>query len=400
MKLQLGLVFLLFNLIYLYLEMPVFALGFVDWSNLLIIWGGLLLFIASLALLNKFRQFVISTPWGELIRKIFPQLFNERTNIVDIADHRNNAQLHQRYKRMAAIGLVLLIVGVANLFILPILTSAPILFSSSYRGLLGEVKESSFTSDVEPINLSQIRIIDEETARKLAEKTIGEVPALGSEVQVGQMSLQKVKGKLYYVVPLEHRGIFQWISNYRHGSKGFVMVSATNPQDVRLIQNVNGKEVYLKYQTKGFLLDYLPRYLYLHGVVNVGMADFSFEIDDDLNPYWVVTLYKNKIGYRGADAVAAITVNAQTGEINRYALNELPGWIDRVQPEEMVYQQIKDWGEYINGFWNTVFAKTGTLKPTDVDLHLIYGNDDNVYWYTGITSSGKDGSSVGFILVN
>jgi hypothetical protein len=42
----------------------------------------------------------------------------------------------------------------------------------------------------------------------------------------------------------------------------------------------------------------------------------------------------------------------------------------------------------------------GTLKPTGNELHLIYGNDDSVYWYTGITSSGKDGSSVGFILIN
>lgn len=301
---------------------------------------------------------------------------------------------------LGLVGIILLVVGVSNLLILPILTSAPMLYSSSYRGLLGEVKESSFTSDIEPINLSQIRIVDEETARKLAEKIIGEVPALGSEVQIGELSLQKVREKLYYVAPLEHRGIFQWLTNYTRGSKGFVMVSATNPQDVHLVQSVNGKEVYLKYQMKGFFFDYLPRYVYFNGFFNIGISDFSFEIDDDLNPYWVVTLYKNKVGYHGSDAVGAVIVNAQTGEISRHTIEDLPRWIDRVQPESYVYKQVKDWGDYINGFWNSVFAKMGTLKPTGDELHLIYGNDDSVYWYTRITSSGKDGSSVGFILIN
>ena len=382
------------------MEMPVLAFWFVGWSNLMIAWGLLLMFIAALILLSKFRQFVEKTTWGQMIKSIFPQLFQDRANIVDIADYQNNGKNLKKYKTIGLVGMVLLVIGVANLLVLPILTSAPIFFSNSYRSLLGGVTESSFTNDVEPINLSQIRIVDEETAQKLAEKKIGEVPALGSEVQIGELALQKVQNKLYYVAPLEHRGIFQWLTNHSKGSKGYVMVSATNPQDVRLIQNVNGQEIYLKYQMKGFLFDYLPRYLYFHGLFNVGMTDYSFEVDDDLNPYWVISLYKNKVGYNGSDAVGAVTVNAQTGEIARYTIENMPAWVDRIQPEAFVYKQIRDWGEYINGFWNSVFAKTGTLKPTSNELHLIYGNDDNVYWYTGITSSGQDGSSVGFIMVN
>lgn len=394
------LAFLLFNFAYFYFEMPVLAWGFTDWSQLVIIWGMILLFISAVVLLNKFRQFVANSTWGQLLKKIFPQIFGEQNNVVDISNYQRDNRVSRYYKTLGLIGIVLLVIGVANLFIFPIITSAPLFYSQAYRGLLGNVQESSFTGDIEPINLTQIRIVDEETARKLAEKKIGEVPALGSEVQLGEMSLQKVREKLYYVAPLEYRGFFQWLSNYSRGSKGYVMVSATNPQDVRLVQNVNGQDIYLKYQTRGFILDYLPRYLYFHGIVNIGMTDYSFEVDDDLNPYWVVTLYKNKVGYRGADAVSVVTVNAQTGEINRYAIADMPQWIDRVQPEAFVYRQIADWGEYVNGFWNAVFAKTGTLKPTGKELHLIYGNDDSVYWYTGITSSGKDESTVGFILVN
>ncbi len=400
MLLYLIIAFIVVNFVYLFMEMPVLALGFTDWSNLIIAWGILFLFISALILLNKFRQFIAKTAWGEVLKKLVPQLFQDRPHVVDIASYQNNGKNYKRYKMLGIVGVILLVIGVSNLIIFPILTSAPMLYSNSYRQLLGEVKESSFTSDIEPINLSQIRIVDEETARKLAEKIIGEVPALGSEVQIGELSLQKVKEKLYYVAPLEHRGIFQWLTNHSKGSKGFVMVSATNPQDVHLVQTVDGKDVYLKYQMNGFLFDYLPRYVYFKGFFNIGIADYSFEVDDDLNPYWVITLYKNKIGYHGSDAVGAVIVNAQTGEISEHTLTDLPRWIDRVQPESYVYKQVKDWGDYINGFWNSIFAKTGTLKPTGSELHLIYGNDDNVYWYTGITSSGKDGSSVGFILIN
>lgn len=391
---------LLLNCFYFYMEMPVLAFGFTDWSPLFIAWGILLLFLPLMVLLSKFRMFISNTAWGELLRKLVPWVFKERPNVVDMVNYQKYTQSLKRYKIMAVIGAIVLSVGFVNLFILPIILSAPLFYSQSYRALLGDVKESSFTADVEPINLSQIRIIDEETARKLAEKTIGEVPALGSEVQAGQMAIQKVRGKLYYVAPLEHRGIFQWLNNHSLGSKGYVMISATNPQDVHLVQKVNGHDVYIKYQTQGFVLDYLPRYLYLNGIINYGMTEYSFEIDDEYNPYWVVTLYKKKIGYRGADAVGVVIVNAQTGEMKRYGLDDLPDWVDRVQPEDLIYQQIRDWGEYINGFWNSMFAKAGTLKPTSRELHLIYGNDDKVYWYTGITSSGRDESTVGFLLVN
>jgi hypothetical protein len=387
--------FLLLNVLYFYFEMPVLALGFVDWSNLAIVWGMLFLFVSALMLLSKFRAFIMKTPWGELIRQLFPQVFKERPHVVNISNYQNSTWAFKKYKTMAVIGVGLMVMGIGNAVVLPLLTSAPLFYSQAYRNLLGQVKESSFSKDIEPINLSQIRIVDEETARKLADKKIGEVPALGSEVQLGDLVLQKVKDKLYYVAPLEYRGFFQWLSNRDKGSKGYVMVSATNPDDVRLIQNVH-----LKYQMRGFFMDYLPRYLYFHGYVNVGLTDYSFQVDNNLRPYWVVTLYRNKVGYRGSDAIGVVTVDAQTGEIARYRLNNMPSWVNRVQPEEFIYQQIRDWGEYINGFWNSIFAKTGTLEPTGRKMHLIYGNDDNVYWYTGITSSGKDKSTVGFILVN
>ncbi len=33
-------------------------------------------------------------------------------------------------------------------------------------------------------------------------------------------------------------------------------------------------------------------------------------------------------------------------------------------------------------------------------MTLVYGKDNKSYWYTGITSTGKDESAVGFVLVD
>jgi len=387
--------FILFNLVYFYFEMPVLSFWFTDWSNPLMLWGLFLIWFAARGIASHGHSAFDNSLFGKLLRRFYSRTPDESATVVNVSSR----DTLRKYKRIAVIGTVLIGISFLNSAVLPVLTSNSLFRSQAYRELLGNVPESIFTADVEPINLSQIRIIDEETAVKLADKKIGEVPALGSATHLGEMCLQRVQNKLYYVAPLEHRGLFQWLSN-RAGSRGYIMVSATNPQDVRLVQNVNGKDVYLKYQMNGFLFDYLPRYLYFHGYVNVGMTDYSFQADSDLNPYWVVTLYNNKIGYRGSDATGVLLVNAQTGEIKQYAIDDVPAWVNRIQSESFIYKQIKDWGEYINGYWNAVFAKTGTLKPTSTHLNLIYGNDNNTYWYTGITSSGKDESIVGFILVN
>lgn len=397
MRLFIAIVILTF--MYIFFHLPVFSYGFVDWSPLAVLWGGALLFYALSHMVKNLASFMEERRWlAVLLKMLGLELNHGDEQVIDISAKR--PQSRASMKAAVWIGGGLVLAGLINLFVLPFLTSAPLLFSQSFRNLLGPVSESSFSADVTPIALSQIRIVDSETAKKLADKKIGEVPALGSEIQLGELVLQKVRDKLYYVAPLEHRGFFQWLMNHQLGSKGYVMVSATNPQDVRLVQTVDDQDVHIKVQTQGFFFDLLPRYLYFHGITNVGMTDMSFEIDDDYHPYWVVTLYKNKIGYQGADSVGIATVNAQTGEIQTYALDQAPAWVDRVQPEATIYQQITDWGEYVNGFWNAMFTKTGTLKPTGTRLHLIYGEDNSVYWYTGITSSGKDESTVGFILVN
>ena len=293
-----------------------------------------------------------------------------------------------------AIAVVLIIFNVCA----PFVTSSPILHAKAYRNLIGDVKTSKFEKDVSPVSLSEIRLVDEDMAMKLGDKKLGEDPALGSVARLGTFNIQSVKGKLYWVAPLVHRDIIKWITSL-DGTSGYVMVSASNPQDVRLVQNIDNNPIKIVYQPEAYFLQDLHRHMYLKGIVNVGMTDFSFEIDDEGHPYWVTTLYEHKIGYSGADAVGVATVNASTGETKRYSIKDAPKWIDRIQPENFVVDQINDWGLYVKGFLNSVISEEGVLVPTQ-GTSLVYGNDGKAYWYTGITSAGGDESTIGFMLVD
>ena len=320
-------------------------------------------------------------------------LFFVLAGILDMMFDRGEKTSKMAKNNFVIAALLLIIV-----IVIPFFVTSPIFRAGSYRNLLGKVEESVFTEDVSPVSVDKIRIVDKDMAVKLGEKKVGEIPAIGSISKVGEYSIQSVKGELYWVAPLVHRDIIKWITNL-DGTNGYIMVSATNPQDVRLVQNINGKQLKIVYQEEAYFLQDLHRHIYLNGVVNYGMIEFNFEIDDEGNPYWVVSLYEHSIGYGGANAVGTAVVDAQSGEVKVYSVEDTPKWVDRIQPENFIVQQIKDWGLYVNGFLNSVISEEGVLLPSD-GTSLVYGNDGRSYWYTGITSSGSDESTVGFMLVD
>ncbi|MCG8453209.1 MAG: hypothetical protein MI717_08515, partial [Spirochaetales bacterium] len=294
--------------------------------------------------------------------------------------------------------IVLASVAFLLLTLVPFLTTAPMFRSGAYRELLGDVQQKEFSESVAPVDASRIRLVDQSMAAKLGDKKIGEDPALGSIAELGTFAIQRYRGELYWVAPLVHRSFFKWIS-YREGSQGYVMVSATNPQDVRLVQSIAGENLHLRYQPQAYFGEDLKRHVYFGGHQRVGLADYSFEIDEDGQPFWVITRFEKAVGYGGREALGTVVVNAQTGEIQDYSLSETPAWVDRIQPEAFVRDQINDWGRFGKGWWNAIFAEEGVIQLTE-GTSLVHGADGHSYWYSGLTSSGGDDSTVGFILVD
>jgi hypothetical protein len=283
------------------------------------------------------------------------------------------------------------------LTVFPILSSWALFYNQDYRNLIGKVKEgNSMNQQISPISVDEVRVVDEDLAHLLGEKILGTQPALGSQVELGEFCIQKVNNKLYWVAPLLHSGFFKWINN-QEGTPGYVMVSATNERDVRLVQTANNQAVRLRFQPSAFFGDDIHRHVYMNGYAGIGLEDFSFEVDDQGKPFWVITCFDKKVGFFGEDANGVLVVDAQSGDIQAYTLANMPAWIDRAQPITFIESQLNDWGEYIHGYWN--FSNADKLTITE-DLTLVYGPNSRAYWYTGVTSVGKDESAVGFVLID
>ena len=281
--------------------------------------------------------------------------------------------------------------------IIPFIVSSPVMRSSSYRDLIGEIQVADDLNELyPPVSQDQIRIVDQDMALRLGEKTLGADPSIGSQAQLGDFNIQSVNGQLYWVAPLLHSGFFKWIEN-REGTTGYVMVSATDDSDVTLVQENGGKPVRIKYQPDALFAEDLHRHIYLSGFMTTGYTDFSFEINDEGKPFWVVTLFEKKIGFQGKDASGVVIVDCNSGEVESYSIDETPAWVDRIQPEDFIVNQLDDWGEYVHGIFN--FSDKDKLTTT-YGLSLVYGKDGRSFWNTGLTSVGADEGTVGFVLVD
>ena len=268
--------------------------------------------------------------------------------------------------------------------------SSALFHVNSYRSQMPEPVVSQFSSDVQPIDINQLPVVDHELASLLADKKLGEKPALGSQVVLGEPTIQKINGKLVWAVPLQHSGFFKWISS-ASGTPGYILVSATNPRDVTYVENYK-----IKYQPNAYFLANLQRYARFSGGLFKGITDNSFEINDEGQPFWVITTYKNLVGLSLPEADGVLIVNASTGETERYGIDNVPGWVDRVQPEGFIMAQITNRGNYVHGIFN--FSNKDKYQPSTGNA-IVY-NNGRCFLFTGLTSVGADESTIGFMLID
>ena len=294
--------------------------------------------------------------------------------------------------------LTILIIGIGGIFILWVIGG--FIGSSIFNGTtkyeqLGTITEKVYTDEISPIDLTQIPYVDVELARKLGDKKLGEDPTLGSQVTLGDFTMQQVNGKLVLVAPLVHTGFFKYNAN-KSGTPGYIVVSATNPQDVTLVQKINEQDIKLKYQINAYFNDDLKRHVRNSGFASEGLTDFSFELDDNGYPYWVITTCENTTMFGTIEATGTIVVDAMTGECQKFSIADSPAWVDIIQPKEFIAKQINNYGSLVHGWFNP--SDEGKIKATD-GMSTIY-NNGHCYYYTGLTSYGSDDSTIGFMLVD
>jgi hypothetical protein len=72
--------------------------------------------------------------------------------------------------------------------------------------------------------------------------------------------------------------------------------------------------------------------------------------------------------------------------------------VDRVYSADIIIDQYDYYGQYHNGFFNSIFGQRDVTVTTDGYNYIAIGDD--VYMYTGVTSVVSDESNIGFILSN
>ena len=242
---------------------------------------------------------------------------------------------------------------------------------------------------IESIDTSQLPVIDEETAKILAESKLGSDAALGSVFRIGDGSKIDVGGTIYWIFQLEHSGFFEWLSH--QASPGYISVNASNASDVEFHKGYN-----ILYSPSSFFGHDTWRHVRFNGNLANGLTEYTFEVNDDWEPLEVITTYKNLTGWMTSEATGVTINNPQTGEVLNYRLTEVPEWVDIVQPESFIEDQIDNHGKYIHGIINP--GNKDETKKTKEMLSVYKDND--CYYFTGLTSMGKDEALTGFTLVN
>ena len=256
------------------------------------------------------------------------------------------------------------------------------------------VTESDFSKDIAEMPISQIPVVDRDTAERLGSRKIGEVVELVSQFNVSSYYSQiNFNDKPVRVSPLEYAGFLKWISNKDEGIPYYVYIDMAT-QETRLVELEEG----IKYSPSEYFGRDLKRHIRFAYPTKM-FENLSFEVNDEGRPYWVMSYYNYTIGLLGGkDIEGIILVDAISGEMIDYPIAEVPQWIDLAYSPELLIEQANNWGSYKNGFFNSIFVQKNVVVTTDGYNYIAV--DDDVWLYTGITSVVADESNIGFILIN
>ncbi|MBE6781904.1 MAG: CvpA family protein [Ruminococcaceae bacterium] len=272
-------------------------------------------------------------------------------------------------------------------------TSSQFFNASKYQKML-TVKESNFNEDIAEIPLSQIPVVDRDSAERLGSRKIGEVVELVSQFDVsGYYTQINYQNKPTRVSPLQYADIVKWFTNRSEGIPYYVKIDMAT-QDTELVNLPEG----MKYSPSECFSRDLMRHVRFKYPTKM-FDSTSFEVDENGRPFWIISCYDYTIGFLGGyDITGIITVDAITGEMTHYDVNSVPQWIDCVYTADVVLTQANYWGTYVNGWWNSIISQKNVVKTTEGYNYLAI--DDDIWVYTGITSVVSDESNIGFILVN
>ena len=293
------------------------------------------------------------------------------------------------YKLMVAVVLIPVAVMIVGGII-----SSTFFNAKSYAGVI-KVNEADFATDMpETSTVTNIALMDTDSAVIIGNRALGSLSDVVSQYVVNgtytQINYQGTPRKLSV---LEYDGFFKWLGNRKSGIPGYVMVDpvGNTAEYKKLTKSIN-------YAESGYFGDDLMRKLRFEYPTKI-FGNIAFEIDEEGNPYYIVACMAPKVGLFGAyDVSEVIIFNPCNGSSSIVSVGQVEPWVDIVYDGYLAEDKYNWHGLLSGGFWNSVIGNKGCKQTTDDFGYLMY--DDDVWYYTGVTSVTGDASNIGFIVSN
>lgn len=294
-------------------------------------------------------------------------------------------------------GILVVIVGIG------FVVSSVFFRAKTYSNIIDVDNSKSFASDIAEADFSSVPVLDNDSAKALANRTLGDLAAIG---KVSQFEISTAFTQINYknnpvkLTTLAYGDIFKWLKNTKDGLPGYVVVNMVT-QKAELVTLPEGE--YIRYATTEHFGKYLMRHVRFRYPTHIFDTP-RFEIDESGRPYWLCTVLDKTIGlFGGTDVKGVVIVDAITGEMQEFSVDEVRTskelqWIDGIYSETLLVEQFNYYGQYKNGFINSVLGQEGVKVATEGTNFI--AKDDDVYAYTGVTSAGNDQAIIGFVLMN
>lgn len=326
-----------------------------------------------------------------LVFFIFHQIYER-----GMGKREKNEKKAKRFKGLMVVPVVIALVGVLGA------VASLTLFpgnAEKYSTILN-TEDGDFATDIEQADYSTIPFIDRDSAVLLGNRTMGTMADYVSQFEISDLYSQiNYQDAPVRVSPLNYADVFKWWSNHNTGIPAYVIVNMST-QDTQIVR----LEDPIYYSDSDPFFNNVDRHVQLSHPFYI-FAEKSFEIDDNGKPYWIYPVIDYTVGLFGGETVSRVVLcDASTGECQDLAIDEVPQWVDRAYPADLLIQQY-NWSGALSGGWiNSWLGQSGVKQTTpgsDGQLGYNYiAKDDDVWVYSGVTSATADNSIIGFVLIN
>ncbi len=319
-------------------------------------------------------------------------IFNASKTTIDLLFGRIKIKSVKSNDKVYGICIGAIVVIIGGIILVNIICS-PIFNAKSYHNRIKIDETGDFTKDVKEVDFNSLPLLDRKSSEVLGDRVMGQMSEWVSQFSVSDTYTQiNYNDSIIRVTPLEYADGIKWLTNRREGIKGYITVNSVNGK-TELVKLNKG----MKYVPSALFNDKMERRLRFKYPTTI-FDNISFEIDNEGNPYYIITTTDYTAVGLKEKVTGVIIYNPITGDSKRYSKDKIPSWVDIAYSASLVIEQVDDWGTYNKGFFNSIFGQKNVVNTTDGYNYLAM--EDDIYLYTGITSVVSDESNLGFILSN